>query len=48
MRKKREFESDQQRSDRLARNAQNEREKASAEDKALDAAVRRSIIQFGA
>lgn len=48
MRKRREFESDQQRGDRLARNAQNERDEASAEDKALDAAVRRSIKQFGA
>ena len=48
MRNKREFESHQQRSDRLARNAQNERDEASAEYKALDAAVRRSIKQFGA
>lgn len=48
MRKKREFESYQQLSDRLARNAQNEQDEASAEDKALDAAVRRSIKQFGA
>ena len=48
MRKKREIESDQQRSGRLARNAQNERDEASAEYKARDAAVRRSIKQFGA
>lgn len=48
MRKKREIESDQQRSDRLARNAQIDRDEASAEDRAIDAAVRRSIKQFGA
>ena len=48
MRKKRELESDQQRNERLARNARNERDEASLEDKALDAAVRRSIKQFGA
>lgn len=48
MRKKRDPESDEQRSDRLGRNAQDRKDQASAEDKAMDAAVRRSIKQFGA
>lgn len=48
MRKKRELESDQHRGERLARNAQDRQDDVSAEDKALDAAVRRSIQQFGA
>ena len=48
MRKKRDPESDELRSDRLAKNAQDRREQTSAEDKALDAAVSRSIKQFGA
>jgi len=43
MRRKREPESDEHRSYRLHR-----REQASAEDKALDAAVRKSIKQYGA
>lgn len=48
MRKKRESESDQHRSDRLAKSDQDRREGAFVEDKAMDAAVRRSIEQFGA
>jgi hypothetical protein len=43
MRRKREPESDEHRGYRLQMNAQHRREQASAEDKALDAAVRRSI-----
>jgi hypothetical protein len=48
MRRKRDPESDEHRSDRLQMNAQHRREQASAEDKALDAAVRKSIKQHGA
>lgn len=48
MRKKRELESDQHRGHRLAKNAQERRDKADAENTALDAAVRRSIQDFGA
>ena len=48
MRKKRDPESDERRSCRLQKNAQDRREQASAEDKALDAAVMRSIKQHGA
>jgi len=48
MRRKRDPESDEHRSDRLQMNAQNRREQASAQDQALDAAVRRSIKQYGA
>jgi len=48
MRKKRDPESDQQRNDRLAKNVQDRRDEASAEDRAMDAAVRRSIKHFGA
>lgn len=45
---KREPENDQQRSDRLDDETQHRRAKSAAEDKALDAAVRRSIKQYGA
>ena len=48
MRKKRDLESDQNRKDRLAKNAQERRDDACTEDRALDAAVRQSIKQFGA
>ena len=48
MRKKRETEGDQDRSDRLEMDARQRREQASAEGKALDAAVKRSIEQYGA
>ena len=48
MRRKRDPESDKHRGDRLDRNSQERRERGAAEDKALDAAVRRSIQQFGA
>lgn len=48
MRKKREPEGDDHRSYRLQMNDQLRREQASAEDKALDAAVRRSINRYGA
>ena len=48
MRKKRDPESDESRFDRLEKNAQERREEASAEDKMLDAAIRRSIAQYGA
>lgn len=48
MRKKRDAESDEDRSDRLEKNAQDRMEQASAEDKGLDAAVRRGIEQYGA
>jgi hypothetical protein len=48
MRRKREPETDEHRSYRLQMNAQHRREQASAEDKALDAAVRKSIKQYGA
>lgn len=48
MRKRRDPENDQHRRDRLEKNAQNRRDDVAAEDKALDAAVRRSIMRFGA
>lgn len=48
MRKKRDPESDKCRDDRLEKSAQDRREEASAEDKRLDAAIRRSIAQYGA
>ena len=48
MRRKSDPESDKHRGDRLDRNSQERRERGAAEDKALDAAVRRSIQQFGA
>jgi hypothetical protein len=48
MRKKRDPESEEQRSGRLEKNAHDRIEQASAEDKALDAAVRRSIKLYGA
>jgi hypothetical protein len=48
MRKKREQESDGRRSDRLEKNAQNRSEQASADDNALDEAVRISIRLHGA
>jgi hypothetical protein len=48
MRRKRDPESDERRNYRLQMNAQHRREQVSAEDKALDAAVRRSITQYGA
>ena len=48
MRKKRDPESDESRGDRLEKNAQDRKEEAAAEDKRLDAAIRRSIAQYGA
>jgi hypothetical protein len=47
MRKKRDLETDEQRTKRAARHARERIETASAEDRALDAAVRRSIHQHG-
>jgi hypothetical protein len=48
MRRKRDPESDEHRSCRLQMNAQHRREQDSAEAKTVDAAVRRSIKQYGA
>jgi hypothetical protein len=48
MRKKREPESDEHRSQRLAKNARDQIKHSSTEDEALDAAVRRSIELHGA
>ena len=48
MRKKRDPENDKQRCDRLEQSAHNRIEQASAEDNALDAAVRLSIKLHGA
>lgn len=48
MRRKRGPENDQQRSDRLDQESEQRREQTAVEDKALDAAVRRSIKQYGA
>ena len=48
MRKKRDPENDEQRSDRLEKNAHDRIEQASAEDNALDAAVRLNIKLHGA
>lgn len=47
MRRKREPESNEQRSQRVDRLAQARADHASAEAQAMDAAVRRSIQQFG-
>ena len=47
MRKKRDIESSERRSARLENRALERDEEKSAEDKALDAAVRLSIRQFG-
>jgi hypothetical protein len=47
-RRKRDPESDEHRRYRLEKNAQDRREQISAEGKALDTAVRRSIDQYGA
>ena len=47
MRKKRSLESDEQRSDRLEKRSLDQRAQASAEDDAIDAAIRRSIKQLG-
>jgi hypothetical protein len=46
--RKRDPESGEHRSYRLEKDAQNRREQVAAEDKALDAAVSRSIKQYGA
>jgi len=48
MRKKRQPESSKSRSDRLEKSIQDRKDEASAEDKALDAAVRNSIMFHGA
>lgn len=48
LRRKRDPESNEHRSFRLLKNAHDRREQVSAADKALDAAVRRSIEEFGA
>jgi len=48
MRKKREAESDKDRSDRLEKTAERRVQQASAEDDAMDAAVRQSIDRHGA
>jgi hypothetical protein len=48
MRKRREAQTEKDRSERLAKNAQDRAQDALAEDKALDAAVRRSIKLHGA
>lgn len=48
MRKQRDTESDEHRSERLAKNARDRMEHASAEGEALDVAVRRSIELHGA
>lgn len=47
MRKKREPESDQQRSDRADRHDREKIEQDSAEDRAIDAAIKNSIKQHG-
>jgi hypothetical protein len=47
MRKKRQEESAEHRSERLERQAQERTARASADDKALDAAVRESIKLYG-
>jgi hypothetical protein len=46
--KKRRLETSGKRNDRLEKNAQDRKEQSVAEDKALDAAVKLSIKQFGA
>ena len=48
MRKKREQESDQHRSQRLAKHAQGRLDDAEAEESAIDVAIRKSIKEFGA
>ena len=48
MRKKREPENDEQRGERLGNHARVQIEQASAEERALDAAVRQSIKLYGA
>ena len=48
MRKKREPETDEQRGEREASEARQRTERISAEDKALDAAIKRSIDLHGA
>jgi hypothetical protein len=48
LRRKRDPESDEHRSDRLEKDAEDRRKQSSAEDKAIDAAIRRSIKQHGA
>jgi len=48
MRKKRELETGEQRNQRLEQQARQRKEQASADDKALDAAVRQSIKLHGA
>ena len=48
MRRKRKQESDDHRAVRLEKRSLGRIEQTSAEDKALDAAVMRSIMQFGA
>lgn len=48
MRKKRDAGSGEHRSDRLGKNAQHQIDQGCAEENALDAAVRRSIKEFGA
>lgn len=48
MRRKPDLESDKNRADRLAKTSKDRKEQDAAEDKALNAAVRRSIQQFGA
>jgi len=47
MRKKRRPESDNRRSERLEKKAQDRKDQAFAEDEALDAAVRQSITFHG-
>jgi hypothetical protein len=48
MRKKREPETDEQRDERLKHQAQERVEQADADDKALDAAIQKSIELYGA
>lgn len=48
MRKKRDPESDEHRTDRLEKDARERNEQESADDRAVDAAVKRSIKLHGA
>jgi hypothetical protein len=48
MRKKREIETHEHRNERMAREVRDRTEQSSADDKALDEAVRRSIKLYGA
>ena len=48
MRTKREPETDEQRDERLAKEAQGRRDDIAAEDKAVDAMVKKSIRLYGA